>query len=183
MLYVITGVPGVGKTTLVNAFVKLTKWKLINYGDVLLDIAKKKKLAKTLDGIRKIPEKKYFSVQMEAARKIAKSRGKTILTTHVTVKTSEGYFPGFTPETLKILKPKVFVLIEADPKNIMKYRRKDKTRIRKDFGAGKQIKEHQMVNRVFAYAFSSICGADVLIFHQNYDKPERLAKRLELMLK
>ncbi len=182
MLYVITGVPGVGKTTLVKEFQKLTKYKWIEYGNIILEIAKKKKLANKLDEIRNIPQKEYLKVQKEAAQKIAKTKGNVILTTHITVKTHDGYFPGFTPETLKILKPKVFVLIESNPEKIMKFRNKDKTRSRKDQGGEKEVIEHQATNRLFAHAYASICGADVLIFHQNYDNPKVSAKRLKMMI-
>lgn len=182
MLYVITGVPGIGKSTLVGAFQKLTGYKWVNYGDLMFNLAKKKKLAKAQDEVRHLTEKAQAELQREAAKQIAKMKGHVILTTHITIKTKKDYLPGFTPETLKILKPKAFVLLESDPRMILKFRNKDKTRSRKDQGGINEIARHQNVNRLFAYAYSSICGADVLLFHHSYSNPKKEAERLRLML-
>ena len=77
---VITGVPGVGKTTVVNgALEKLGKegitYQSINFGTFMFEVASNQKIVSDRDGMRRLPGPVQKDIQREAAQAIAKIRG------------------------------------------------------------------------------------------------------------
>ncbi len=159
LLAVVVGVPGVGKSSVASAAIE-KGWKLVNFGDVMFEIAKEKYGISHRDEMRlKIPPSEYPKLQEEAARKIAAMEGKVILDTHCTVYKPEGYYPGLPMNILQILKPKAFILIEAPPEDIIQRREKDAA-VRKRF---EDPKEQQELNRYFAAAYCAISGASLAI--------------------
>ena len=96
---VITGVPGVGKTTVVNgALEKLGKegieYQAINFGTFMFEVASNQKIVADRDGMRKLPGPVQKDIQRKAAQAIAKVEGNVIIDTHCTVKTPKGFLAG-----------------------------------------------------------------------------------------
>ena len=172
---VVTGVPGIGKTTVMEKASKAKKIEIVNYGTVMFEIAKKFGI-ENRDELRKLSPKKQREIQEIAAEKIHEM-GDIILDTHSTIKTLKGYLPGLPEWVLKKLKPEVIVLVEAAPQEIAKRRQKDKSRER-DKEMIEEIKEHQMINRYIATAYSAISGATVKIIYNHDNKVEDAAKAL-----
>ncbi len=161
MRVIIAGVPGAGKTSIMKEVAKKTNHQIVNYGTVMLEIAKEKGLVEHRDEIRKLPIVKQKELQREAARKIGGMKD-TIVDTHLTIKTPSGYFPGLPIWVLDEIKPDLIVVVEANPHEIIRRRKADTTRQR-DFETQDDIREHLEANRYAAFTCSVLTGAPVMI--------------------
>jgi adenylate kinase len=158
---VVTGIPGVGKTTVMQRAAEGMDIKFVTFGTVMIDIAKESGLVKNRDEMRKLTLEQQKQLQIKSAEEIAKM-GNVILDTHCTVKTKKGYMPGLPEWVIKKINPTTIVLVEADPEEIFNRRSNDKTRNR-DPDTKEQINEHQMINRAAAMAYAALTGAAVKI--------------------
>ena len=158
---VVTGIPGVGKTTVMQKAAEGIDIKFVTFGTVMIDIAKETGLVKERDEMRKLTLEQQKELQIKSAEKVA-SMGNVILDTHCTVKTPKGYMPGLPEWVLKRINPTAIVVVEADPKEIFNRRANDPTRNR-DPDTKEQIEEHQMINRAAAMSYATLTGATVKI--------------------
>jgi adenylate kinase len=177
---VVTGTPGVGKTTVLKKALERAPmgYSVVNYGDVMLGEARKRGV-NDRDALRQLPSEAQREIQLRAAEEIAnnaRSRG-IIVDTHCTVKTPSGYLPGLPFWVLEALKPEKFVLLEAEPEEIMGRRVKDKSRVR-DAEVLSEIGEHQLVNKAMAMAYAAFTGATVKIIKNNDNKLDEAAENL-----
>ena len=97
---IITGVPGVGKTTVINeALSKLksegVEYKTINFGSFMFEVAKNEGLVENRDQMRSLDRTDQKRLQQRAAQAIAQIPGNVMIDTHASVKTPKGYLPGF----------------------------------------------------------------------------------------
>ncbi|MCD6331212.1 MAG: adenylate kinase, partial [Thermoplasmata archaeon] len=146
MRAIIAGIPGAGKTTVLNEVIKKTGIEVINYGDVMFGMAKKEGI-KDRDEMRKLPYEKQRELQRKAAEEIAK-KDNIIIDTHCTIKTPYGYLPGLPHDVLQILKPERIILIEADVEEILQRRKKDEEIRQRDKESKEEMEEHQLMNRI-----------------------------------
>ncbi|MEE8383441.1 MAG: adenylate kinase [Nitrosopumilus sp.] len=130
-----TGIPGVGKTTLLSKIVEIIKShdksvNVLSFGTLMFEIAKKNGL-KERDDLRKLPLKEQQNLQKVVAEKIATLTDEiVIIDTHAFINSPEGYYPGLPEHVLKIIKPTNFVSVSAKPEEIYNRRMKDDTRNR-----------------------------------------------------
>lgn len=183
---IVTGIPGSGKTTVCDVAKKLAKntgleINVINYGTVMIKILQKHKREMERDAMRKKNIDFQRKLQREAARaileKVKKLNGITIIDTHMVIKTLKGYLPGLPYHVLQLLKPEMFVLIEAQPKEISSRRMKDVTR-KRDRGAEEAIKEELLFSRLMAGACAVLVGVPVKIVINTEGKKEEAAKEI-----
>ena len=147
MRIVVSGVPGIGKTTILGK-VSAPEFSAVNFGDVMSELS-----GMDRDEMRKLPVSRYKSLQEEAAEKIGKMKN-VLIDTHISVAKPEGYYPGLPLNVLEKLKPDAIVLLEKDPLKIAEQASKDSTRKRET--NPKKIDEHQKHNRMLAAAYSAI---------------------------
>lgn len=169
-----TGIPGVGKTTVMEAAAKARNLKIAVFGSVMFEVAQAEGLVQTRDDMRKLAPDIQKSIQREAALRIS-AMGKVIVDTHCTVKTPKGYLPGLPAWVLDALKPSVIVLVEASDADIHKRRLNDASR-KRDEDSLASIAEHQEYNRRFAAAYSTLTGATVHTVHNNDGQVEQAMK-------
>ena len=171
MEIIISAVPGAGKTTILEYIKKkMPKVMIVNEGDLIFEIAKKKLGIKNRDEMRKkLTIEQQRKIQENVAKKISKMKSKIILIdTHLSVKTPSGYFPGLSEKVTSIIKPEVIVILEFNPKDVIERRRKDSKR-KRDMETEKEIEEHQKANREFAFAAATEAeGATVEIINLRY---------------
>jgi adenylate kinase len=150
---VVVALSGSGKTTIMNILrQRLPDVKIVNYGDVMLEIAKQRFGVQHRDEMRKkIPVEEYRKIQEEAAEYIASLPGDVLIDTHASIKIGGGYYPGLPDRIISKLKPDVILLIEYDPKDILERRKKDPGRFR-DVESEEEIEMQQQANRLFAFA-------------------------------
>ena len=158
---IITGVPGVGKSTILSMAAEGTKRPIVVYGTEMFEVATKRGLAKHRDQMRLLPATVQREIQEVAAEEIAR-RGDVIVDTHCTIKTPKGYLPGLPEWVVKRLKPSQIILVEAPPGQIAKRRANDASRAR-DADDPIAIGEHQAMNRAAAIAVATLTGATVLV--------------------
>jgi adenylate kinase len=164
---VITGVPGVGKTTVVNgALGRLAEegvmYQSINFGTVMFEVACSQKIVSDRDGMRKLPGSAQREIQRMAAQAIAGTEGNIIIDTHCTVKTPKGFLAGLPEWVLRELMPDMVILVETDEDQILSRRLADTTRAR-DPDTSREIALHQEYNRGMAAAYSMVSGCTVKI--------------------
>ena len=187
---VVSGVPGVGKTTVVTDAIRKVEDRLnvslITYGSVMFEIAQKRRLVENRDGLRKLPIKKQREVQKLAGERIAAmSRSQVVVVdTHTLVQTAEGGFLIGLPQWVaEAIRPASIVLVEADPENIAQRRIKDATRTR-DEQLVESIATHQHLSRSAAITVATLTGATVMILKNVEGKAEEAATAFaELLLK
>ena len=167
-LIIVVGVPGAGKTTVINGAIEKIK-NDYNKDVILLNLAIQEKLVENRDQIRKLPTSVQRDLQKRAAEEIAKkSIGSIVIVdTHALIRTNNGYLIGLPEWVVKPLAPKTIVCVEAMPEQIAMRRVTDEARIR-DGEAAASIDEHQLLNRVAAISVGTLTGATVRII-KNYD--------------
>ena len=168
-LVVLTGIPGSGSTTLLNKAVEEVDYLHLNYGDIMTEIAIKNELVSHRDELRKLPAETQKDIQAKAAAEI-KARSESdnvIVDTHCTINTPAGFLPGLPIWVLEQLQPDQFILVEANPDEIIYRRLNDDTRER-DLQKVKEIDLHQQMNRATSMAYATLTGATVRIV-ENHD--------------
>jgi len=174
-IIVVTGIPGVGKTTVMKKAAEGLNTEFVTMGSVMIDIAKENKIVEDRDDMRKLTLDQQQDLQVKTAEKISKMNN-VVVDTHCTIKTPQGYMPGLPEWVITKLKPKTIVLVEADPKEIYNRRLSDKSR-KRDSDSEEEIKQHQQINRSAAMAYSAISGATVKIVFNHDDKLEEAIKQ------
>ncbi|HEC88156.1 MAG TPA: adenylate kinase [Thermoplasmata archaeon] len=176
MRAIISGIPGAGKTTVLNEMLKILSFEVINYGDVMFNMAKEYGI-KDRDEMRKLPYSKQIEIQKRAAEKISE-KDNVIIDTHCTIKTPYGYMPGLPYNILKILKPERIILIEANPDEIEKRREKDKDIRERDEESIEEMRLHQLMNRISAMSYAVLIGATVKIIENRQGKLKEAVNEL-----
>jgi adenylate kinase len=183
-VYIVTGTPGVGKTTVLNEAIRGKNLKVVVFGDIMFEIAKSMGLVKDKDEMRsKINLDTYRQIQEKAAEKIASMKGDIVVDTHAAIKRADGYYPGLPEHVLKKLSPKAIAVIEARPSDIELRRKNDPTRMRADFGGAEQVIEYQNINRAFVAAYSALSGCPFKIIVNEQGKILEAAEKLKEVFK
>ncbi len=174
---IVTGIPGVGKTTVMEAAADKAEAQIVVYGTQMFEVASERGLVAHRDDMRRLDPDVQKEVQMAAAEKMA-AMGDIIVDTHCTIKTPKGYLPGLPAWVLEKLKPSTIVLVEADAAEIKGRRESDATRNR-DADSIQSIEEHQEQNRRFAAAYATLTGATV---HTVYNHDGKVDEAIEQIL-
>lgn len=180
-MIVITGLPGAGKTTVLN-LLRERGYSIVNFGDSMYEMALEDKLVENRDEMRKkLTPEQTKELQIKVARKISKLNPQ-ILDTHATVKTPYGYLPGLPYYILKLLNIKAFVLITAQPEEIMLRRKEDPTR-KRDSDTIEKIEEQDTMNKAFIASYSAYKGVPALLVRNEQGKQAKAAEVIEGLLK
>ncbi len=187
---IVTGVPGVGKTTVLSMLQEKAKslnvnLKVVNFGTFMLETALKEKLVNNRDELRHLSLRKQLDLQQLAAKRIIEEslkdlseNGYLIIDTHAIVKTSSGYLPGLPRQVLDELKPDMIAVIEADAKEIYNRQVKDSTRNRSDFGTEKDIEKLMEYARMASFASAVHYASTVAIVTNKENKADMAAEEL-----
>ncbi len=183
---ILTGTPGVGKSTVLNRALEDIDedYRLVNFGDMMLEVALERGVVEDRDEMRRLPPKVQKDIQRMAARRIA-GAAKTqniVVDTHSTIKTPKGYLPGLPIWVLEELVPDIILVVEAEPEEISGRRFKDETRQR-DSEDALEIQEHQLLNKAAAISYSMITGATVSIIMNPDDGLDEAAEKLASVLR
>jgi adenylate kinase len=175
MKIVLVAVPGGGKTTIMNMVKNLVpNVKIVNYGDVMLEIAKERYGITDRDAMRKVLSiDSYRAIQLDAAKKIGELTGDVIIDTHVTIKMKGGYYPGLPFDVVRLMKPEMIILLEFNPNDVIERRLKDVTaetqkRTGRDIETPEDIELQQEMNRYFAAAAANVAECIVRIINLRF---------------
>ena len=176
MRIVVAGIPGAGKTTVLNEALKIKRMDVVNYGDIMFEMARQDGV-EDRDKMRKMPQEKQREWQIRAAEKIGKMQD-VIIDTHSTIKTPYGYLPGLPYHILQIIKPDRIILVEAEAEEILARRKKDEGIRQRDAEGKEEMEIHQMMNRIAAMSYAVLTGATVKIVKNRQGKLEEAAREI-----
>jgi adenylate kinase len=166
---VVTGVPGVGKTTLCMRISGTFGYEYVNYGDLMLSIARNRDLASTDFEMFSLDMKNQHEIWKSAALKI-KEKENVLVDLHGVDQSLIGYIISLPVE---IIKPDIIFVIESLEDRILKQRNKDtKIRIVDTIGS---LKEHMSILRN-TMAICSVMFDCNLVIMKNNDLEECLNK-------
>ena len=184
MTVILTGIPGVGKTTILSELQKLAKEKgvklsVLNYGTVMNELFKKHGRKIGRDEIRRQQISVQKKIQDRAAQILARKMRNpiTIVDTHMFIRTKIGLWSGLPESVLSRLKPSLIVLVEAPPEEIAQRRRSDTTRMRDDLTM-EEVRFDLEWSRATASACSVYTGAPVKIISNKAGKQREAAEEL-----
>lgn len=181
---VVTGIPGVGKTTVLNELLDLAKQNrfdltVLNFGTVMNEIMRE--LGKDLhrDDMRQQNIEMQRKAQELAASEIANrsGRGTIVVDTHMFVRTVSGLWAGLPQNVLTRLNPRLLVLVEADPEQIAARRRGDNDRKREQSMAEDIMFDLQW-SRATAAASAVSTGAPVKVIRNDAGRQKQAAQEL-----
>lgn len=179
---VVVGIPGVGKTTLINKIVELIKnndksVKVTNYGTIMFEVAKEHGI-NDRDELRKLPISKQKNLQKIAAEKLSQTEGDiVIIDTHAFIRTPEGFNPGLPYHVLQIIQPSHFILVTAKTEEIYNRRMKDETRNR-DKVSIETIKKELDIQSAMMSACSVLSGSPLKPVLNSEGKLEEAANQI-----
>ena len=162
---VVVGIPGVGKTTLINKIVELIKdhnksVKVTNFGTIMFEVAKENGV-NNRDELRKLPLSEQKKLQKNAAEKLSKiDDDVVIIDTHAFIRTPEGFNPGLPYHVLQIIEPSNFISVNAKTEEIYNRRMKDETRTRDKVSIA-TIKKELDIQSAMMSACSVLSGSPV----------------------
>jgi adenylate kinase len=181
MRVVISGVAGVGKSTVLEIVSKGTQYDVVNYGTLMFEMARELNLVQNRDELRKLAIDTQINLQKKASSAIGKMDN-VIIDTHMAIRSPKGYLPGLPEWVVRELRVSMFFLLEADSRLIRSRRMKDPTRHR-DNETEEEISEHQSVNRYYAVAYSVFTGATVNFVVNPEGTPDFAANKIIKELK
>lgn len=179
-----TGVPGVGKTTVLNSAREILaregiNFMIVNFGDYMLSVALEKGWVKHRDELRYLPLRRQLELQEYAARAIRLDaeqklgeKGILIVDTHAVIKTPVGYWAGLPENVVKELNPDAIVVIEAPPEVVYEHQKRDTSRRRSDIGDVNQIRDIMNIARIAAFSSAVLTASSVYIVENVEGKPE-----------
>lgn len=182
---VVTGIPGVGKTTVLKEVANLIEKNeketgFVTYSSIMVEIATKEGYIVSRDDLRHLSIKTQKTLQQKAAKKIAeisKDKKIQVIDTHMIIRTDIGYWVGLPQNVLKIIKPDLFVLIEAEPNEILSRRRKDNSR-RRDEILQSEINEEIAYSRSVAATCATFAGSPIKSLKNPEGEQVKVAKQL-----
>ena len=189
-IVVVSGLPGVGKTTVLDLAIKRLEEeglniKLVNYGTIMLEEALKNNLVKHRDEIRKLKVVEQLKLQRLAAKKISELSEDVdllLLDTHLFILTPRGRWPGLSLNNLKELDVKQIIVVEADPEEIAERRMSDKSRVR-EFEGLESIKADLSYNRYIAAALSIYTSSPSFFVSNHNNLADEAAEKIYSVLK
>jgi adenylate kinase len=177
---IVVGIPGVGKTTVITRAAealnkKNLSAKVVVFGTLMFEEAVKNSMVKHRDELRKMPVEEQRRLQDMSAQRIADMKDQVIMVdTHLFISTREGYYPGLPIRLLNIMKPTNFVMIAANPKEILNRRLSDKSRNR-DIINEDDIEHELEIAQVMVASCSILTGAPFTIVMNNDGKLDEAA--------
>lgn len=170
------GLPGAGKSTVLKGVEG--DHKVVNFGDLMLEIEKEKFGVKGRDEMRKLPIEKQNEAQRLVYERLSSMDGQAILDTHCSISTPKGFYPGLPFKYLKMLRVDALVLITAEVEEVKARRKGDPTRIR-DLD---DIALHDAMNKGYLAAYSAFTGAPAVVIYNRQGKLEEAIAQLREVL-
>lgn len=159
---VVTGVPGVGKTSLCRKISKELDYNYVNYGDLMLEIAQSRDLASTDHEMFALPMDIQYDIWKSTALRI-KNLDNVIIDLHGLDQSNIGYIISLP---LEFIHPDLIMVIEASDENILFRRYKDtKERIKDSLDS---LKEHKWFLRNTMAICSVIFGCNISVLNNDH---------------
>lgn len=180
-LNIIVGLSGVGKGTVLEQAMNLSdkEFKVINYGDKMMETAKDQGLVESRDEIKGLDPETNRKIQRDAAEEIVEESEEknVIVETHAAIKTPYGYIPGLPEWSVKELDPGKIILIDASAEEIYERTQDDDSRDR-EHDTVEGIEEYRDVAREMASTGAVMTGAYLKTIKNRDGQVENAAEEL-----
>jgi len=180
----VTGIPGIGKTSVLNELQDLGRQNhanltVLNFGTIMNEILRELGKQMNRDAMREQDLETQRKVQDLAAKEITNRAGEgtIIVDTHMFVKTAVGMWAGLPQSVLQKLNPRLLVLIEADPEQIAGRRRGDIDR-KREATVIEDIRFDLEWSRATAAASAMVTGAPVKVIRNDPGTQKQAAQEL-----
>jgi adenylate kinase len=185
---IIVGIPGVGKSTIINNATetlrkKGTSVKTVAFGSVMFEEAKKLGIHDR-DELRKQTISVQQKLQNMAADHISNLNDSIVFVdTHLFIKTQSGYYPGLPMNLILKMDPQRLILVTANSDEILNRRKKDTSRTR-DLISDDEINRDIQVSISMISSLSILTGAPFEIIYNHDDMIDSATSQLvELLVK
>jgi adenylate kinase len=185
---IIVGIPGVGKSTIINnatetLLKKGISVKTVVFGSVMFEEAKKLGIHDR-DELRKQTISVQQKLQNMAAEHISNLNDSIVFVdTHLFIKTQSGYYPGLPMNLILKMDPQRLILVTANSDEILNRRKKDTTRTR-DLISDDEINRDIQVSISMISSLSILTGAPFEIIYNHDDMIDSATSQLvELLVK
>jgi adenylate kinase len=161
---VVSGIPGVGASKVCEEARRELgdEYTLVNSGDVMLEVALERGLAKSRGDLAELPLPEQRVLQRRAGEYIRREarKGPVIANTHLVVQTPYGFLPGLPAPVLADVDPTAILLVEAEATTICE--RRDRSDYR-DYPEETELMVtfHQQLSRAAAMGYSMESGVPV----------------------
>ncbi len=163
MIYLVVGISGVGKTTVLNkAREKLPNVKVVNWGTLMLEIAKEDYGVESRDKLKFLTPEETRELQKKVIQKV-KDMGDVIVDTHLGIESPRGFIQGIPSWVARELKPDRLIVVEAPPEEIARRRAKDKGKRERMEESVESIRMHLDFDRAIAASIGYELGIPVKI--------------------
>jgi adenylate kinase len=181
---VIVGVPGVGKSTVVEKARAAVPGSTVQvFGTAMFDEALRLKWVKHRDEMRKLPVERQKRLQEAAAARISRGKGRVVfIDTHLFIRTPEGFWPGLPLRVIQSMKPTHLLLVEASPEEILARRKNDATRYRDEITL-EEVNDELTLARNFLSAASLVSGAPMSFVQNREGKSEAAADQIAALVR
>lgn len=167
----ITSSPGAGKTTIIGRVALDKRYKTVNVGTLMFDIAVKKGYVKDRDRIRYLSPKLTSAMREQAFKKISEMKGNIVVDTHASVEEHGRYVPGLPVNSLKLIKNLAgFIYIDAATEDVVERRRKDTERSKREREDPRLIDIQRLVNMSILSTASSVLNIPLFIIFNKRGK-------------
>jgi adenylate kinase len=166
----LVGVPGVGKTSLCISAAGVLGYRYVNYGELMLDVAKSRDLATNRDEMFNLSIEVQEYLWKTAAIKIKNmqvSSKKILVDLHGVDRSNIGYIISLP---IGIISPDIIIVVESSYENIIQRRKSDEFRER-ELENFESIDEYMNILRMSMVAYSVIYGSHLtLIENDDFEK-------------
>jgi adenylate kinase len=180
----VTGIPGVGKTTVLNELQEIAKQNnynltVLNFGTVMNEIMRELGKGMHRDEMRQQTIETQKKVQERAATELANraAQATIVVDTHMFIRTGVGLWAGLPRNVLEKLGAQLFVLVEADPESILGRRRTDSAR-KRDQALAEDVAFDLQWSRATAAASAVATGAPVKVIRNDTGRQKEAAQEL-----
>ncbi len=173
---IVVGTRGAGKSSVLESVPK--KYKVVNVGDFVLDIAKKEGLVDDRDTLRRLDKTTYDKLKQKAYKAITTMKGSVVLDTHATIQHKGRFIPGLPKYFMDKLDVVGLFLIDADVDTLLLRAQKDKTRVREPEPKQVLLDNRSINLSTFSY-YSSYLNIPIYIINNEEGKLQESRKKFK----
>jgi len=184
-LAIVVGIPGVGKTTVLDNLIALckekgTKAQVLTMGTMMLDEALARGLVKNRDELRNLTLEHQWDLREATIPRILRAKREndmTVLDTHFMVRSRGGYLMALPRKFLEGVSPEFFGIVEASVREIIRRRMADKKRAR-DVVDPKEVRLEKELTTHSTFTMASLVNANVIRVVNKRNQAPQAAKKL-----